>query len=176
MEGQPKAAPLLRYLKEEGRRSRPSIFVFQCFIAGRDRDVEENEGVPVFLYTFAQNYRRTTAKRSWPTASDRNRCGVGRRPTDWKEAEAPSQRRPLQERFLSEENSKKSGLARLPAILDKKRKGGWRPPFYINNMESFFHLRWPSRHFSRGQGASSDFASLAAVFCGQIMPFPQRLS
>ena len=136
--------------------------------------VEENAGVPVFLYTFAQNYRRTTAKRSWPAASGQIRCGVGLRPTDWTEAEAPFQRCPLQERFLMEQNSKKSGLARLPIIFVKKE--GRLAAALLYNMESFFHLRWPSRHFSRGQGASSDFASLAAVFCGQIMPFPQRLS
>ena len=64
------------------------VFLY-TFWGKKSESVEENEGVAVFLYTFDQNHQQTTTKRSWPAASDSKPSGVGLRPTDDTEAEAP---------------------------------------------------------------------------------------
>ena len=87
--------------------------------------VEENRGVPVFLYTFAQNLQRTAKKRRWPAASDRIRCGVGLRPTDWNQAEAP----PPGALPYGKISGRKSGWARLPLFSYFIWRGSRRLPY-----------------------------------------------
>ena len=98
--------------------------------------VEENQGVPVFLYTFAQNHQRTAKKRSWPAASDRIRCGVGLRPTDWNQAEAP----PSRGASLWKDKRKEVGLGPTSSLFVFYMEGRRSPPFYLIFM--VFRLGW----------------------------------